>query len=99
MSETKKGYWVAHVEVTDDAQYAAYRDAAPAVFESFGGKYLVRGGAATPFEAPIAAFRHVVIEFPSYQAALDCYNSPAYTAARAKRETAGVAHIVILEGL
>jgi uncharacterized protein (DUF1330 family) len=42
--------------------------------------------------------RHVVIQFPSYQAALDCYNSAEYQAARAYRAEAGVATIVLVEG-
>ena len=42
--------------------------------------------------------RHVVIEFPSYQAALDCYNSPEYQAARTFRTEAGIATIVLVEG-
>ena len=43
--------------------------------------------------------RNVVIEFPSLQAALDCYNSPEYQAAKAKRAGAGVAEIVLVEGV
>jgi uncharacterized protein (DUF1330 family) len=40
----------------------------------------------------------VVIEFPSYQAALDCYRSPEYAAAMALRFDAGIADILIIEG-
>ena len=43
--------------------------------------------------------RNVVVEFPSLQAALDCYNSAEYQAARAKRVGAGDADIVIVEGV
>ena len=43
--------------------------------------------------------RNVVIEFPSLQAAVDCYNSPEYQAAKAKREGAGIANIVLVEGV
>ncbi|WP_274960702.1 DUF1330 domain-containing protein, partial [Lentibacter algarum] len=46
-----------------------------------------------PFE------RHVVIRFDNYAAALECYNSPEYSAARAKRKGACEAQIVIVEGL
>jgi uncharacterized protein (DUF1330 family) len=41
----------------------------------------------------------VVIEFPSLQAAIDCYNSPEYQSAKAKRKGAGDADIVLVEGL
>ena len=40
-----------------------------------------------------------MIEFPSLQAAVDCYNSPEYQAAKAKREGAGIANIVLVEGV
>ncbi|MCX7345104.1 MAG: DUF1330 domain-containing protein, partial [Alphaproteobacteria bacterium] len=43
--------------------------------------------------------RNVVIEFPSLQAALDCYNSPEYQTAKAKRAGAGMAEIVLVEGV
>jgi uncharacterized protein (DUF1330 family) len=40
-----------------------------------------------------------VIEFPSFEDAIACYNSPEYQAAKAKREGAGVADIVFVEGV
>jgi uncharacterized protein (DUF1330 family) len=41
----------------------------------------------------------VVIEFPSYDDAVACYNSPEYQSAKAKRKGAGEANIVIVEGV
>jgi hypothetical protein len=43
--------------------------------------------------------RHVVIEFPPLAAARACYQSAEYQAARARREGAAVAHVVIVEGV
>ena len=40
----------------------------------------------------------MVIEFPSYEAALACWNSPEYKAAKAKQEGGAVADIVVVEG-
>ena len=42
--------------------------------------------------------RNVVIEFPSYQAALDCYRSPEYARAMAERAGATDLDLVIVEG-
>ena len=42
--------------------------------------------------------RNVVIEFPSYQAALDCWNSPEYKAAAAIRAPITTADVVVIEG-
>ena len=41
----RKGYWIAHVDVTDPEGYKAYLAANAAPFGKFGGRFLVRGGA------------------------------------------------------
>ena len=91
-------YWIAHVTVTDPAAYAGYQALAPAACARHGARFLARGGAAEVLEGP-ALDRHVVIEFPDLAAARACYASAEYTAARARRAGACVAHIVIVEGL
>lgn len=93
-----KAYWIAHVTVTDPAAYAGYQALAPAAFAAHGARFLARGGAHAVMEGP-ELDRHVVIEFPSLQAAKACYASPEYQAARARREGAATAHVVIVEGL
>ncbi|HNW61787.1 MAG TPA: DUF1330 domain-containing protein [Piscinibacter sp.] len=92
-----KGYWIAHVDVRDAEQYKAYVAANAQPLAAFGGRFLARGGR---FENPegSARSRNVVIEFPSYQAALDCWNSPGYQAAVKLRQPVSVADIVIVEG-
>lgn len=91
-------YWIAHVTVTDAAAYTGYQALAPAAFARYGARFLARGGAAEVLEGPELA-RHVIIAFPSLQAARDCYHSPDYRAARARRDGACIAHVVIVEGL
>jgi len=91
-------YWIAHVTVTDPAAYQGYQALAPAAFAAHGARFLARGGAHEVLEGPVLD-RQVVIEFPSLAAARACYHSPAYPAARARREAAAVAHVVIVEGL
>jgi uncharacterized protein (DUF1330 family) len=39
-----------------------------------------------------------VLEFPSYQAALECYRSPEYARAKALRQNASDGDLVIIEG-
>ena len=94
-----KGYWIAHVEVTDPDQYVHYVENAKVAFEKYGATFLARGGRNEEVEGALGRSRHVVIEFPSYQAALDCFHSPEYQAAREHRLPAGVALITLLEGL
>jgi uncharacterized protein (DUF1330 family) len=92
-----KGYWIGRVDVTDPDRYREYTLANGAAFAKYGARFLVRAGAFEAVEGE-ARSRNVVIEFPSYEAALACWNSPEYAAAMAKREGAGVADILVIEG-
>jgi uncharacterized protein (DUF1330 family) len=92
-----KGYWIAHVDVTDPEGYKAYMAADMAPLGKFGGRFLVRGGAREVTEGKVRA-RTVVIEFPSYAAALDCYRGPDYQAAARLRKGRAEFDLVIAEG-
>jgi len=93
-----KGYWIAHVEVRDPEAYKDYVAAAKPAFEKYGARFLARGGPFVATEGKGRA-RNVVIEFPSLQAARDCYYSPEYTAARAIRQKFADAEMVLVEGI
>ena len=93
-----KAYWIARIDVADAGKYKEYASGAAAAFKHYGAKYLVRGGSFTAMEGQ-ARSRNAVIEFPSYQAAIDCFNSPEYQAARAHRLPVATAEIVIVEGV
>lgn len=92
-----KGYWIARVDVTNPEAYQGYVKANAAAFNKYGGKFLVRGG---KFEAPegTARARTVVLEFADYATALACYNSPEYQAAKAHRDGAATADLIVIEG-
>lgn len=92
-----KAYWVAHVDVRDPDIYAKYREANAAPFAKYGARFIVRGGPQTEMEGQSRA-RTVVIEFPSLQAATDCFHSPEYQAAKAIRDPISSADLVIVEG-
>ncbi len=85
------------VDVTDPDNYPKYIAANKAAFDKYGAKFLVRGGQGQVFEGP-AASRLVVIEFESYQTALDCYHSPEYQAALKLRRAYSNAHFAVVEG-
>ncbi|AHB86017.1 DUF1330 domain-containing protein [Ruegeria pomeroyi] len=92
-----KGYWVAHVDVDDMEIYKRYIAANAAPFAEYGARFLVRGGGRQTPEGQARA-RTVVIEFPSYEAALACYDSPGYQAAKALRDPVSTGDLVIIEG-
>jgi len=93
-----KAYWIARVTVTDPDRYKLYADAAPIAFKKYGATALARGGRYNQLEGE-GRPRNVVIEFPSFENAVACYNSPEYQSARANRVNAGEAEIVIVEGV
>lgn len=93
-----KGYWIAHATVTDRAKYDEYRAGVAEPFQKYGAKFLVRGGAAEVLEGS-AKERHIVVEFPSIEAARECFKSPEYQAAKAKRKGASENDVIIVEGV
>jgi len=92
-----KGYWIARVDVTDEEAYKNYIAANASALRKYGARFIVRGG---PFENPegTARARNVVLEFPSYDAALACYRSPEYADALAIRLAAAKADVTIIAG-
>jgi uncharacterized protein (DUF1330 family) len=92
-----KGYWIARVEVSDPDQYKKYVAANAVAFAKYGARFLVRAG---PFETleGTSRSRNVVIEFPSYQAALDCYRSPEYQEALQLRLHVASGDLIVIEG-
>jgi uncharacterized protein (DUF1330 family) len=92
-----KGYWIGRVDVSDPEGYKAYVVANAEPFRKYGAKFLVRGGI---FEAKegTSRSRNVVLEFPSYAAALACYNSPEYQRAIGLRTPYSDADIIVIEG-
>ena len=92
-----KGYWIARVDVSDSGAYQKYVQANAAAFSKYGARFIVRGGAFEAREGTSRS-RNVIIEFPDYQAALDCYDSAEYRQAMSLREGASTADLVIIEG-
>jgi uncharacterized protein (DUF1330 family) len=92
-----KGYWIARMSVNDPAEYPKYIEAAAGVFKQFGVKFIVRGGRSEAVEGP-GRPRNVIIEFPSFEDALACYNSPEYQAAAKIRQTCAEGEIIVVEG-
>ena len=78
-------YWVARAKINDPVEYKKYTDLVPDIINEYGGKVLARGGDYETLEGPNTFERFVVIEFPSMEAASNCYASDAYKNARKYR--------------
>ncbi|HBS49544.1 MAG TPA: DUF1330 domain-containing protein [Rhodobacteraceae bacterium] len=93
-----KGYIIGNVTVTDPEAYKAYVEGNTPILQGrHDAKYLVRGGKSQVMEGE-AHERHVVIEFPSYEAALAAYEDPDYQAVAEIRKRNADSVIVVVEG-
>lgn len=92
-----KGYWIGRVDVRNPERYKDYIATATPAYKRFGATFPVRGGKVHLDEGG-ARSRNVVIEFPTIEAAIDCYNSPEYAAARAIRQEIADGELIIVEG-
>lgn len=92
-----KGYWIVRVDIGDEQKYKAYIAANAEPLKKYGARFLVRAGR---FENPEGASRsrNAVIEFPTYQSALDCWKSPEYQAAIKLRQPVSTIDLIIIEG-
>ncbi len=93
-------YWVARSRINDPVAYKKYTDRVPEIIARFGGKVLARGGRYRIMEGPGKFHRFVVIEFPSLEKGVACFDSPEYQDAAAfrRRNGAGEVETVMVEG-
>ena len=91
-----QAYWIAHVTVTDAEAYGKYVALAGPAIAAHGGRFLARGGRFVQLEGR-ARERNVVAVFPSLEAAVECYHSPAYSAARAHAAGACERELMVVE--
>lgn len=88
-----------NIQVTDPAAYEEYRLAVPSLIATHGGRYLVRGGAASVLEGPGEANRLVILEFPDMAHLKAFYHSPEYQRLAAIRQRASTGTLVAVEGV
>jgi len=96
----EKGYIVAEVKVHDADAMARYRLMSQAAVEQYGGRFLVRGGAAEILEGKwTPPQRMVVVEFDTVDQAKRFYDSAEYQAAREVRENAAEMNMLVIAGV
>jgi uncharacterized protein (DUF1330 family) len=88
--------WIAHVTVHDAEAYGEYATRATVAIAAHGGVFLARGGRYVQLEGTDRP-RNVVARFPSLEAAVACYNSPAYQEALSFAKSASTRDLMVLE--
>ena len=92
-------YVISEVEPRDAALFEQYRALAPAAIAQYGGRYIVRAGAAELIEGGPPPKTLVIVEFPSLQRAREWYASPEYAAALRVRQGALERRLIFVEGV
>lgn len=90
-------YVLADIDVSDRARYEDYKALAGPSVEQYGGRYAVRGGTVQVLEGDWPTGRFVVLEFPDADIARRWYSSPEYSEARAVRQGAATARLLLVE--
>ena len=72
------GYVIAQLKVTNPDNYKEYVEKVTPLVKKFDGEFLVRNGEYKIFDGETQFPRIVMLKFPSYERALQWYNSEEY---------------------
>jgi uncharacterized protein (DUF1330 family) len=94
-----KGYLIANINVKNPEAYKEYVGKVKPTVEKFGGEYLVRNGEFKVIDGEWKHPRTVVIKFPTYEKALEWYNSEEYKPVKLIRLANSEANGIIIKGV
>ncbi|MCK1511338.1 DUF1330 domain-containing protein [Bradyrhizobium sp. 190] len=92
-------YVISEVEMRDAAGFEVYRAIAAKTIAQYGGRYLVRGGAASVIEGSPPPKAVIVVEFPTMERLREWYASQEYAEALKVRQTALDRRLIFVEGV
>ena len=93
-----KAYWVCIYEKIDNTEkLKEYAVKAKPAIEKFSGKFLARGGKNRTNDG-VESPRIIVVEFPDYNTAINCYDSKEYQKAHDILKGHVTRHHQIVEG-
>lgn len=98
-SDPVSAYIVADLDPKDPEKLKEYAEKVPKTIEKYGGRYLVRGGKFEIWEGDWKPTLLVVIEFPSWEAAEEWYNSEEYQPLKKMRMMSARTDGVLVEGV
>lgn len=93
-----KGYWIVRCHVYDQKEFLKYVEISQSIVEKFKGSFLIRGGKQLEKEST-GYERTVVVEFPDFNTAKECYESSEYQTALGHINNSANRTVAIVEGL
>ena len=92
------GFAIFNIDIKNPDEYKEYVKKVKPIAEKFGGEYIVRAGETTIVEGTWVYPRTVVIKFPSYEKALEWYNSKEYEPIKKIRLENAQSNGIIIKG-
>lgn len=92
-------YIIVDIDIVDPVGYEQYKKLAGASVESYGGKYIVRGGKSEVLEGNWSPKRVVILQFDSIERAKAWLNSEEYREPRKMRHRTARTNMVVVEGI
>ncbi len=93
------GYAIFNIEIKKPEEYKEYVEKVKPLAKKFGGDYIIRGGETKILEGNWEYPRTVVIKFPSYEKALEWYNSDEYKPIKQIRLKNSIGNGIIIKGV
>ena len=94
------GYVIAQIkDIKDNEIYKKYVEKVTPIVQKFGGKFLIRGGEFQTVEGKWEYTRNVLIQFPSYEIAIDWYNSEELKPVKKLRLDNSTSNSIIIKGV
>ena len=90
---------VAQINMTNKEGFKVYAEQGPETIKKFGGRYIERAGEYTSMEGKWDYTRNVIIEFPTYEKALEWYNSDLYKPVKELRQKNSEGNLIIIKGV
>ena len=93
------GYVIAQLKIINPENYKEYIEKVTDIIKKFGGEYLARGGEHQVFEGEDNFPRIIILKFPTYEKALEWYNSEEYKPIKDIRLKNSVGSNIIIRGI
>lgn len=92
-------YVIAQIEITDPQTFEDYRRQVPSTLSSYGGRFIVRGGASETLEGTWQPKRIVVLEFPDRAKAQAWWSSQEYAGPKTLRQRSARSELIVVDGV
>jgi uncharacterized protein (DUF1330 family) len=91
-------YMIVDNEITDPEGFREYQKRVGSTLESYGGKFLVRGGKYETLEGDWHFHRLILLEFPSVEQARRWYQSDEYAPVKDIRLKTANTQVILVQG-